>query len=189
MGAKITLGHGFVEACASKLVGSQIYLDFPSVGATENIMMAAVMAEGETTIENVAAEPEIVDLASFLISMGAKIRGAGTDTIHITGVKELKGVSHTPVYDRIEAGTFMIAAAITKSKIKINGILEEHMKPVIAKLTECGIAMELQGGSIIVDGNRELRPVDIKTMPYPGFPTDIDTNDGLLSIVNGTVSL
>ena len=170
VGANISLGHGYVEAYTNKLVGSQIYLDFPSVGATENIMMSAVMAEGETTIENAAAEPEIVDLASFLISMGAKIKGAGTDTIHITGVKKLKGVSHTPVYDRIEAGTFMIAAAITKSKIRINGILEEHMKPVIAKLTECGLSMEQFGRSIIVDGDRELRPVDIKTMPYPGFP-------------------
>jgi len=187
LGANISLGHGYVEAYTNKLVGSQIYLDFPSVGATENIMMSAVMAEGETTIENAAAEPEIVDLASFLISMGAKIKGAGTDTIHITGVKKLKGVSHTPVYDRIEAGTFMIAAAITKSKIRINGILEEHMKPVIAKLTECGLSMEQFGRSIIVDGDRELRPVDIKTMPYPGFPTDMQAQMmALLSTVNGT---
>lgn len=187
LGAKINLGHGYVEAYVNKLVGSQIYLDFPSVGATENIMMSAVMAEGETTIENAAAEPEIVDLASFLISMGAKIQGAGTDTIHITGVKNLNGASHTPIYDRIEAGTFMVAAAITKSKLKINGILEEHMKPVIAKLTECGLSMEYQGGSIIIDGNKELRPVDIKTMPYPGFPTDMQAQMMvLLSTVNGT---
>ncbi|NLZ47282.1 MAG: UDP-N-acetylglucosamine 1-carboxyvinyltransferase [Clostridiales bacterium] len=187
LGAKINLGHGYVEAYVNKLVGSQIYLDFPSVGATENIMMSAVMAEGETTIENAAAEPEIIDLASFLISMGAKIQGAGTDTIHITGVKNLNGASHTPIYDRIEAGTFMVAAAITKSKLKINGILEEHMKPVIAKLTECGLSMEYQGGSIIIDGNKELRPVDIKTMPYPGFPTDMQAQMMvLLSTVNGT---
>lgn len=187
LGAKINLGHGYVEAYTNKLVGTQIYLDFPSVGATENIMMTAVLAEGETTIENAAAEPEIVDLASFLISMGGKIKGAGTDTIHITGVKKLNGVTHTPVYDRIEAGTFMIAAAITKSKIKINGILEEHMKPVIAKLTECGLSLEQFGDSVIVDGNRELRPVDIKTMPYPGFPTDMQAQMmGLLSTVRGT---
>ncbi|WP_163192852.1 UDP-N-acetylglucosamine 1-carboxyvinyltransferase [Clostridium thermarum] len=187
LGVKIKLGHGYVEANTNKLIGNKIYLDFPSVGATENIMMAAALAEGETTIENAAAEPEIEDLAHFLNSMGAKIKGAGTDTIKISGVKELKGVTHTPIYDRIEAGTFMVAAAITKSKIKINGITEEHMKPVIAKLTECGVAMEIQGESIIVDGDRDLRPVDIKTMPYPGFPTDMQAQMmALLSTVKGT---
>jgi UDP-N-acetylglucosamine 1-carboxyvinyltransferase len=187
LGAKIKLGHGYVEASTNKLIGNKIYLDFPSVGATENIMMAAVMAEGETTIENAAAEPEIEDLAAFLNSMGAKIKGAGTDTIKINGVKALKGITHTPIYDRIEAGTFMIAAAITKSKIKINGITEQHMKPVIAKLTEAGVAMEIQGDSIIVDGERELSPVDIKTMPYPGFPTDMQAQMmALLCTVKGT---
>ncbi|MDP4089925.1 MAG: UDP-N-acetylglucosamine 1-carboxyvinyltransferase [Bacillota bacterium] len=187
LGAKISVSQGHVEASTSKLVGNKIYLDFPSVGATENIMMAAVLAEGDTTIENAAAEPEIEDLASFLNSMGAMIKGAGTDTIKITGVKKLDGVSHTPIYDRIEAGTFMIAAAVTKSKIKINGILEEHMKPVIAKLTECGVSMEIQGKSIVVDGDRELKPVDIKTMPYPGFPTDMQAQMmALLCTVRGT---
>lgn len=187
LGAKISLGHGYVEASTNRLIGNKIYLDFPSVGATENIMMAAVLAEGDTTIENAAAEPEIEDLAAFLNSMGAKIKGAGTDTIRITGVRELSGVSHTPIYDRIEAGTFMIAAAVTRSKIKINGILEEHMKPVIAKLTECGVSMEIVGNSIIVDGDRELRPVDIKTMPYPGFPTDMQAQMmAMLSTVRGT---
>ena len=187
LGAKIKLGHGYVEASAAKLIGSKIYLDFPSVGATENVMMAAVMAEGETTIENAAAEPEIEDLAAFLNAMGGKIKGAGTDTIRITGVRELKGVTHTPIYDRIEAGTFMIAAAITKSKIKINGIFEEHMKPVIAKLTECGVAMEIDGDSIIVEGDRNLSPVDIKTMPYPGFPTDMQAQMmALFCTVKGT---
>lgn len=187
LGAKISLGHGYVEASTNKLVGSKIYLDFPSVGATENIMMAAAMAEGDTTIENAAAEPEIEDLAAFLNSMGANIRGAGTDTIKITGVRKLTGVNHMPIYDRIEAGTFMIAAAVTKSKIKINGISEEHMKPVIAKLTECGVVMEIQGQSLIVDGEMDLKPVDIKTMPYPGFPTDMQAQMmALLCTVKGT---
>lgn len=187
LGAEINLGHGYVEANATRLIGSKIYLDFPSVGATENIMMAAAMAEGETIIENAAAEPEIEDLAAFLNSMGGKIKGAGTDTIKINGVRVLKGVTHCPIYDRIEAGTFMIAAAITKSKIRINGILEEHMKPVIAKLTECGVSMEIQGDSIIVDGDRKLKPVDIKTMPYPGFPTDMQAQMmALLCTVKGT---
>jgi UDP-N-acetylglucosamine 1-carboxyvinyltransferase len=187
LGAKINLGHGYVEASTSKLIGSKIYLDFPSVGATENIMMAATLAEGETTIENAAAEPEIEDLADFLNSMGAKIRGAGTDTIKIIGVDSLRGIRHTPICDRIEAGTFMVAAAITGSRIKINGIREGHLKPVIAKLTECGVGMEINGGSIIVDGTGKLRPVDIKTMPYPGFPTDMQAQMmSLLCVVKGT---
>jgi UDP-N-acetylglucosamine 1-carboxyvinyltransferase len=187
LGAKINLGHGYVEANSNRLIGSKIYLDFPSVGATENIMMAATLAEGETTIENAAAEPEIEDLANFLNAMGARVTGAGTDTIKIIGVKQLTGTSYTPIYDRIEAGTFMVAAAITKSKIKINGIFEEHLKPVIAKLTECGVSMEIDGNSIIVDGDRDLKPVDIKTMPYPGFPTDMQAQMmSLLCVVKGT---
>jgi UDP-N-acetylglucosamine 1-carboxyvinyltransferase len=187
LGAKIDIGHGFVEATTSKLIGNKIYLDFPSVGATENIMMAAVLAEGETTIENAAAEPEITDLANFLRTMGAKIHGEGTDTIKITGVESLHGTEYTPIFDRIEAGTFMIAAAITRSKIKINGIDEEYLKPVIAKLTECGVSMEIDNKCIIVDGNRDLKPVDIKTMPYPGFPTDMQAQMmALLCVVKGT---
>lgn len=173
LGAEITTGHGYVEARAKKLKGSKIYLDFPSVGATENIMMAAVLAEGETIIENAAAEPEIDDLARFLNKMGAKIIGAGTDSIKIIGVKELKGTNHKLIYDRIEAGTFMIAAAITRSRIKINGINEEHLKPVIAKLQEMGVEINILDTSLIIDGGFDLKPIDIKTMPYPGFPTDM----------------
>lgn len=187
LGAEVSLGHGYVEAKASKLIGNKIYLDFPSVGATENIMMAAVMADGETVIENAAAEPEIEDLASFLNSMGANIVGAGTDTIHIVGVKNFKGTTHKPISDRIEAGTFMVAAAITKSKIRINNVKEEYMKPIIAKLTEMGVLMEIDDDSIIVDARRELKPVDIKTMPYPGFPTDMQAQMmGLLCTIKGT---
>lgn len=187
LGAEVSIGHGYVEAKAKRLIGNKIYLDFPSVGATENIMMAAATAEGETIIENSAAEPEIEDLAEFLNSMGAKITGAGTDTIRITGVRDLKGTIHKPIYDRIEAGTFMVAAAITKSRIEVCGVNEEHLKPVIAKLTEMGISMEICGDHIIVDGNRALKPVDIKTMPYPGFPTDMQAQMmSLLCSIKGT---
>lgn len=187
LGAEVNLGHGYVEAYTKKLVGNKIYLDFPSVGATENIMMAAVLAEGETILENAAGEPEVEDLANFLNSMGARISGAGTDTIKIIGVKELKGVKYTPIPDRIEAGTFMAAAAITRGKIKINRVEEEHLKPIIAKLREIGICMEKIEHSIIIDGNNELKPVDIKTMPYPGFPTDMQAQMmSLLCAIKGT---
>ncbi|KZL90095.1 UDP-N-acetylglucosamine 1-carboxyvinyltransferase [Clostridium magnum] len=187
LGAEVNVGHGYVEAYAKKLIGSKIYLDFPSVGATENIMMAAVMAEGETIIENAAAEPEIEDLAKFLNSMGANIIGAGSGTIRIIGVKSLRGTTHRPIYDRIEAGTFMIAAAITRSRIKINGVNEEHLKPVIAKLTEAGVFIKIEGDTMVVDGTGDLKPIDIKTMPYPGFPTDMQSQiAGLLSTVHGT---
>lgn len=187
LGADVNLNHGYVEVSAKKLIGAKIYLDFPSVGATENIMMAAVLANGETIIENAAEEPEIADLANFLNKMGAKITGIGTGTLKITGVKILKEISYKPIYDRIEAGTFMIAAAITKSKIKINGVNKEHIKPVLAKLTEMGIDFEFKGQDVLVDGRNELHPIDIKTMPYPGFPTDMQSQMmSLLSCVYGT---
>ena len=187
LGAEVSVGHGYVEAKAKKLRGNNIYLDYPSVGATENIMMAATLAEGETIIENAAEEPEIVDLARFLKAMGAQIRGEGTDTIRILGVKDFKSVVYKPIYDRIEAGTFMIAAAITKSMFKINGIDEVHLKPIIAKLTEMGVAIEINKNSIIVDGRKKLNPIDIKTMPYPGFPTDMQAQMmSLLCTVKGT---
>lgn len=187
LGAEVSVGHGYVEAHAKKLIGNKIYLDFPSVGATENIMMAAVMAEGETIIENAAEEPEIEDLGRFLNSMGAHVIGAGSDTIHIIGVKSLRGTTHRPIGDRIEAGTFMTAAAITRSNIKINGVNPGHLKPIIAKLTEAGIYIKEEENSIIVDGNRDLKPIDIKTMPYPGFPTDMQSQmTGLLCTVSGT---
>lgn len=187
LGAEVSIGHGYVEAVANRLIGNKIYLDFPSVGATENIMMAAALAEGETIIENSAAEPEIEDLAKFLNSMGAQILGAGTDTIKIIGVKSLKGTTHKPICDRIEAGTFMVAAAIARSKIQLTGINEEHLKPVIAKLTEMGVSLELNGSDIIVDGTKNLKPMDIKTMPYPGFPTDMQAQMmSLLCTVKGT---
>lgn len=187
LGADIYMDHGFVEAKADKLIGSEIYLDFPSVGATENIMMAATLAEGETILENSAEEPEIKDLANYLISMGANIEGAGTDTIRIKGVKELRGTRYRPIFDRIEAGTFMIAGAITNSHITINGAEEEYLRPVIAKLTECGVNMDINEKSITIKGYDELKAIDIKTMPYPGFPTDMQAQMmALLCLTPGT---
>ncbi|MDO5516609.1 MAG: UDP-N-acetylglucosamine 1-carboxyvinyltransferase [Clostridium sp.] len=187
LGADIVMGHGFVEVKAKKLIGNRIYLDFPSVGATENLMMAAVLAEGTTIIENAAEEPEIWDLARFLNKMGADIEGAGLGKITIHGVDALRGVEYTPIYDRIEAGTFMIAAAITNSKIKINGVNEEHLRPVIEKLKEGGVIFsDYRNNSIEVDGTHEKLPLDIKTLPYPGFPTDMQAQImSLLSIVKG----
>ncbi len=175
MGATITLGHGYIEAHAEKLKGESIYLDFPSVGATENIMMAATLAEGITVIENAAEEPEIVDLANFLSKMGAKIKGAGTDTIKIEGVARLTGTTHMAIPDRIEAGTFMVAAAITRGDVLIDGVVPEHVKPITAKLKEMGAEVLEYEKSIRVRAAERLKSVDIKTMPYPGFPTDMQS--------------
>ncbi|TCW36511.1 UDP-N-acetylglucosamine 1-carboxyvinyltransferase [Thermohydrogenium kirishiense] len=173
LGADIDIGHGYVEARAKRLVGKKVYLDFPSVGATENIMMAAVFADGITTIENAAEEPEVVDLANFLNKMGANIKGAGTDTIRIEGVKELKGTEHTVIPDRIEAGTYMVAAAMTGGDVLIENVIVDHIKPIIAKLTECGIDVFEEGTGVRVKGKRNYKAVDVKTLPYPGFPTDM----------------
>ncbi len=175
MGAAISIGHGFIEAYAKKLKGESIYLDFPSVGATENIMMAACLADGVTTIENAAEEPEIVDLANFLSNMGAIIRGAGTDTIKIEGVKELRGAAHTAIPDRIEGGTFMIAAAATGGDVLVDSVVPEHLKPVTAKLKEMGVEVTEYERAIRVKSCGCLNPTDIKTMPYPGFPTDMQS--------------
>lgn len=173
LGADINIGHGYVEAKAKKLIGKKIYLDFPSVGATENIMMAAVFADGETTIENAAEEPEIVDLANFLNKMGSNIKGAGTDSIRIEGVKELKGTEHTIIPDRIEAGTYMVAAAMTGGDVLVENVIIDHVKPIIAKLTECGVRITEEHNGIRVKGLDDYKAVDIKTLPYPGFPTDM----------------
>lgn len=175
MGANITLGHGYIEARADKLRGESIYLDFPSVGATENIIMAACLAEGITIIENAAEEPEIVDLANFLSKMGAKIKGAGTDTIKIEGVSHLKGTTHVAIPDRIEAGTFMMAAAATRGNVLVDGVVPEHVKPITAKLKEMGAEVFEYEKSIRVNASERLKSVDIKTMPYPGFPTDMQS--------------
>ncbi len=187
LGAEVHIGHGFVEAKADKLVGAKIYLDFPSVGATENIMMAAVLAEGETIIENAAEEPEITDLANFLNKMGCNVRGAGTDTVKIKGVKTLKELSHRVIPDRIEAGTFMVAAAITGGDIIIENIITDHLRPVIAKLKENNAEVIENGTTVRVIGNSSKKPVDIKTLPYPGFPTDMQSQFmALLCATKGT---
>ncbi|MGB4461364.1 MAG: UDP-N-acetylglucosamine 1-carboxyvinyltransferase [Tepidanaerobacteraceae bacterium] len=173
LGAQIELGHGFVEAKCDKLKAATIYLDFPSVGATENIMMAAALAEGQTTIGNAAKEPEIIDVANFLNSMGAKIRGAGTDVIKIKGVKELSGISYTVIPDRIETGTYLVAGAITGGNVLLENVVPEHLKPVIAKLIECGADITEEPEGLRVIGCERPVASDVKTMPYPGFPTDM----------------
>ncbi|WP_404330437.1 UDP-N-acetylglucosamine 1-carboxyvinyltransferase [Mesobacillus maritimus] len=176
MGAKVKVGNGFIEAEAPEgLHGAKIYLDFPSVGATENIMMAAVLANGLTTIENVAKEPEIVDLANFLNKMGAKVKGAGTGTIKIEGVKMLFGADHNIIPDRIEAGTFMVASAITGGNVLVKGAVPEHLSSLIAKMQEMGVIIEEEAEGIRVIGPEKLKAVDIKTMPHPGFPTDMQS--------------
>ena len=174
LGVKIEQGHGSIEASAPEgLKGTSIYFDFPSVGATENIMMAASLAEGTTILENAAEEPEIVDLANYLNKMGAKIRGAGTDTIRIEGVEKLHGADYTIIPDRIEAGTYMIAAAMTGGDIVVENVLPEHQKPLIAKLREAGAVVEEDIDKVRVIGKNPLKAVSIKTLPYPGFPTDM----------------
>lgn len=174
LGVKIEQGHGYIEASAPEgLKGTGIYFDFPSVGATENIMMAASLAEGTTILENAAEEPEIVDLANYLNKMGAKIRGAGTDTIRIEGVDKLHGADYTIIPDRIEAGTYMIAAAMTGGDIVVENVLPEHQKPLIAKLREAGAVVEEDIDKVRVIGKNTLKAVSIKTLPYPGFPTDM----------------
>ncbi len=174
LGARIEIGHGFIDASAPNgLKGARIYLDFPSVGATENIMMAAALAEGTTVLENPAQEPEIIDLANFLNVMGAKVRGAGTNVIKIEGVDHLKGAVYTVIPDRIEAGTYMVAAAMTGGDVYIENAISEHLKPVIAKLKEAGAIIEEDVDVVRVRAEKRLKAVDIKTMPYPGFPTDM----------------
>ncbi|MEK5382556.1 UDP-N-acetylglucosamine 1-carboxyvinyltransferase [Niallia sp. FSL W8-0635] len=176
MGAKVQVGNGFIEASVDgRLQGAKIYLDFPSVGATENIMMAASLAKGTTVIENVAKEPEIVDLANFLNKMGAKVRGAGTGTIRIEGVEVLHGTEHTIIPDRIEAGTFLIAAAITGGNVLVQGAVPEHLSSLIAKMEEMGVVFKEEEDGIRVISAENLKAVDIKTMPHPGFPTDMQS--------------
>jgi len=173
LGAQVEVERGYIEAEVNKLKGDDIYLDFPSLGATENIMMAASLAEGITKIENAAKDPEIVELGNFLIKMGAKIEGLGTDLVKIKGVKKLNGVDYNIIPDRIEAGTYMIAAAITVGDILIEKIDHLLLKPVIVKLEEAGVKIKQKKDSIEVIGPNRINAVDIKTLPFPGFPTDM----------------
>ena len=187
LGAKINIGHGYVEGTVEgRLKGANIYIDFPSVGATENLIMAATLAEGVTNIENAAQEPEIIDLVNLLNKMGAHITGAGTSTIRIKGVEKLKGTVHQVIPDRIESGTYMVAAAITKGDLLIKNILSNHVRPMIAKLEEAGVEITSEGDTMRVNATKGFKGIDITTLPYPGFPTDMQAQFmALLSVTEG----
>ncbi|WP_194192523.1 UDP-N-acetylglucosamine 1-carboxyvinyltransferase [Clostridium chrysemydis] len=186
LGADVTIEHGAVKVKAEKLVGTNIFFDVVSVGATINVMIAAILAEGITTLENVAKEPHVVDVANFLNSMGADIKGAGTDVIRIKGVEELKGCNYSVIPDQIEAGTFMIAAAATKGDVTIKNVIPKHLESISAKLTEMGAEVEEGDDSVRVKYSGKFKGINVKTMPYPGFPTDIQQPmSSLLSVVPG----
>lgn len=187
MGFTIREEFGFMEGLGSSLGSQEILLDFPSVGATENLIMAAVLLPGTTVLRNAAREPEIVDLQNFLNRMGARIRGAGLDTIRIEGVNRLGSVEHAVIPDRIETGTFMAAAAISRGEVSIENVVLEHIQPIVSKLREIGVEVLTSNSGIKVVGGGRLRPADIKTMPYPGFPTDMQPQImALLASVRGT---
>ncbi len=187
LGAEITEKHGYIEATAIRLKGNELLLDFPSVGATENLMMAAVLAEGRTIIKNAAKEPEIVDLQNFLNGLGGKIRGAGTDIIKIDGVPKLGWTEHTVIPDRIEAATHMIAGALTGGAVKVENVIPEHLDSIIAKLREAGVMVTVGEDSVTVVSDGKYNAIDIKTLPYPGFPTDVQAQlMVLMSMATGT---
>jgi len=186
MGADISLEHGYVKARADELKGAHVFFDIPTVTGTENIMMAAVTARGRTVLKNAAKEPEVQDLANMLRKMGAHIEGDGTDTIVIRGVDELKPVEHTIIPDRIEAGTFMIAAAITRGQIRVQGCRPEHLRALMEKLVSAGAEIQEAEDGVLVKGPQVIESVDIRTMPYPGFPTDLQAQFmTLMCIANG----
>ncbi|MFC1568205.1 UDP-N-acetylglucosamine 1-carboxyvinyltransferase [Candidatus Margulisiibacteriota bacterium] len=187
LGAKVEMEHGFVIVKAKKLKGGRAYLDFPSVGATESIMMAAAQAEGETVIGNAAREPEVADLAHFLNLAGAKVSGAGTEEITIQGVDRLNPVEYKVIPDRIEAGTFMVAAAVTKGDLLIKDVVPDHFEATTRKLQAAGITVEVSGDAVRVFARDGIKAVDVKTMPYPGFPTDMQPQlTTLLCLAKGT---
>ncbi len=187
MGVQIQETAGFIKCSCDKIVAADMHLDFPSVGATENIILAATLAEGTTVINNAAMEPEIVDLANCLNRMGAKVQGAGTNIIKITGVKKLKGTGYKVMPDRIEAGTFLCAAAVTGGRIKINNVVPEHIIPVIHKLQETGCKIDVEKNHIEIEAPKKLKAIELKTMPYPGFPTDLQQIMGsILTVAKGT---
>jgi UDP-N-acetylglucosamine 1-carboxyvinyltransferase len=188
LGSKVDIDHGIIKVSADKLTGTNIFLDVVSVGATINIMLASVLAEGKTVIENAAKEPHIVDTANCLSAMGANIRGAGTDVIRIQGVEKLHGCTYAAIPDQIEAGTYMIAAAATHGDVTIHNVIPKHLEPVSAKLREMGIGIEEGEESVrVFDNQKRFKSVDVKTMPYPGFPTDLQQPMSvLLSVSNGT---
>lgn len=187
LGASVKIEYGMIHANAEKLVGNHIYLDMVSVGATINIMLAACMAEGQTTIENAAKEPHIVDVANFLNSMGANIKGAGTDIIRIKGVEKLHGTEYSIIPDQIEAGTFMVAAAATKGEVLIKNVIPKHLEAITAKLIEIGATVEEFDDAVLVKADTRLGNTHVKTLPYPGFPTDMQPQIAtLLALSNGT---
>jgi UDP-N-acetylglucosamine 1-carboxyvinyltransferase len=187
LGSKIQFRHGYVEAHAEKLTGGRIWLDSPSVGATENILMAAVTARGRTVIENAAREPEVQDLARVLIKMGAKISGAGTHVMEIEGVERLHGAEHAVIPDRIEAGSMMAAAAITGGDVTISNAPLEHLDAVATKLREAGVVVEANGKGLRVARGDKLKSVELRTLPYPGFPTDLQAQMmAMLTQADGT---
>ncbi len=189
LGAEITEKHGYIVAEAKELKGSEIHLDFPSVGATENLMMAATLAKGQTVIRNAAKEPEIVDLQNYLNGLGANIRGAGTDTIKIQGVTELGSVTHCVISDRIETGTHMVAAAITGGDVTVTNVIPEHIESMVAKLREAGVIVDVGEDWVRVRSDGKVLPVDLKTLPYPGFPTDMQAQMMVLMTVAGGTSV
>ena len=187
LGIQIEEESGFIKCKAEKIIPADIHLDFPSVGATENIILATVLSNGVTSITNAAMEPEIEDLANILNKMGAKIEGAGTNHIKITGVKKLKQVGYTVMPDRIEAGTFLCATAVTGGKIKVLNVCPKHLVPITDKLQEAGCQIKIKEKEIMLKAPKRLKPLEIKTMPYPGFPTDLQSIFGsILTISKGT---
>jgi UDP-N-acetylglucosamine 1-carboxyvinyltransferase len=186
LGAVVTIEHGLIKAKAEKLIGANIFFDVVSVGATINVMLAATLADGTTILENVAKEPHVVDVANFLNSMGANIKGAGTDIIRIVGVKELKGCNYSVIPDQIEAGTYMIAAAACGGEVVVGNVIPKHLESITAKLIEMGVHVIENEDSILIKSDRRLKGVNIKTLPYPGFPTDVQQPmTTLLSIAQG----
>ena len=188
LGAKIKTGRGYVQVSGRRLRGADICLDYASVGATENLMMAAVLARGTTVIENAAREPEVQDLATFLRSMGAEISGEGTSRITIEGVKSLRPANHLVIPDRVEAGTYLVGGVITGGSVAVDGVIEDHMTPILRKLEEAGAEIQVNGPSITASAPNGLRALDIKTGPYPGFPTDMQAQFMALMAVTPGIS-
>lgn len=188
LGAEIEVAHGRAEARArGRLCGAHIYLDYPSVTATENILMAASLAEGTTTVENAAEEPEVVDLANFLNSLGARVIGAGTRLVRIEGVNALHGATYSPIPDRIEAGTFLVAAAITGGWVALENVVPDHVAAIVAKLREAGVAVEIEDDRVMAEGPARPAATNVKTLPYPGFPTDMQAPFlAMLCLAQGT---
>ncbi len=190
LGAKVKIGRGYVQLSGKRLNGAKICLDFPSVGATENLIMASVLGTGTTIIDNAAREPEIQDLAAFLRAVGARIEGEGTPRIIIEGVKRLGSTTHCAIPDRIEAATYLVAGIITKGSVTVDGVIEDHLGPVLAKLSEANVHIETNGPSITASVSGALRPLEIRTMPYPGFPTDMQAQFmALMAVTPGMSSI